>query len=241
MQLSAENEQYLAEKSFSTNLRTVFEFSPADKEYRSRIDILKSLSSGKKIIHAGCVDHDISNISKKISKNKWLHKILHESAERCFGVDINKEGIAYIRDTFGYTDLEAIDILECEDSRLLENYWDYILIPEVLEHCNDPVNFLKKIHDKFKKNVKGIVITVPNAFSKDNYKNAKKHTELINSDHRYWFTPFTINKIAVLAGFSVARTLMCRSGIIKKRSFLKNWYFKHHPLLRNGIVLIGFF
>ncbi|MDP8217578.1 MAG: methyltransferase domain-containing protein [Candidatus Theseobacter exili] len=241
MRLSDDSDPYLSDKSFSAGLKVSFEYDEQDKKYCSRIDILKEMCFGKRVVHAGCVDHDIDTIIKKTRRDKWLHGILCDCAERCFGVDIDEEGVRYIHQTLGISDVECSNILECNNKALMNESWDCILIPEVLEHCDNPVDFLQKIHEKFKRNIRRIILTVPNAFSRENYRNTKKGIESVNSDHRYWFTPYTLTKVVSRAGFIVDELRMCRSGIIKKRTFLKNLYYRTHPLVRNGMILIGSF
>ncbi|MEX0741590.1 MAG: hypothetical protein WD079_02255, partial [Phycisphaeraceae bacterium] len=63
--------------------------------------------------------------------------------------------------------------------------------------------------------------------------------ELINTDHRYWFTPYTLGKVAVEAGLMPREVRMCRNGIVKRRSIMKNRLMRRRPLNRGGILLIA--
>ena len=228
---------YLQGAEFSGGLVVRFEMAPEDRHYRSRIDLLVEISQGKNVIHLGCVDHDPDTVKKKLRHEKWLHAHLCNSATHCFGVDINAEGIRFLQE-MGYADTSCLDILETDDTRLTARSWDLLLVPEVLEHIGNPVDFLSRIHKKYR-NIDRLVVTVPNAFTKSNFRNAGRGAEVINSDHRYWFTPYTIAKVVSQAGFRVERLLMCRSGIIKKRSLIKNLYYSAFPLIRSNIILVA--
>jgi hypothetical protein len=228
--------QYLAGDAYSNGLDILFELDGADRVYRSRSDVLAGMCAGKDVIHVGCVDHDVSSIVKKQKRNKWLHGVLCASARRCYGVDIEEEGIRYLREELGYTDVAALDIIEQPNETLDTTQWDYLLVPEVLEHVNSPFDFLAGLHGRFSGNVGKLVVTVPNAFARENFRHAVKGVEIINSDHRFWFTPYTLGKLAVLAGYAIDNITMCRHGKVKRRSFIKNRYYSRHPLLRSDIV-----
>ena len=238
MRIPDQYNPYLKGDEYMNVFRVKFIYEKEDWQYVSRMDILRELSENKKVVHFGCVDHNVSVIERKIKSNKWLHKILCDSAERCYGVDINEEGIRYLRDNLGYKDVEAVDILCSESVVINKDKWDYLFIPEVLEHVNNPVEFLEKIRGKFSSNVDKVVITVPNAFSTGNFRNARRGFERINSDHRYWFTPYTMCRIAVESGFCIGKIIMCRRGRIRKGRILQNYYLKRHPLMRDNILII---
>jgi hypothetical protein len=81
--------------------------------------------------------------------------------------------------------------------------FDFVILGEILEHVSDPLSFLKIINSKIK--FKKILITVPNAFSINNFFNAFKTVEKINSDHYFWFTPYTISKHLHLSNYVVEK------------------------------------
>ena len=47
-----------------------------------------------------------------------------------------------------------------------------------------------------------LVITVPNAMSIKNTVFSFSNKEQINSDHYYWFSPYTLSRILIKAGFT---------------------------------------
>jgi 2-polyprenyl-3-methyl-5-hydroxy-6-metoxy-1,4-benzoquinol methylase len=238
MKLQNDDLPYITGEAFSNGRAFEFELEEEDSLYRSRTHVLTDLVRDKQIIHVGCVDHDVKSIEKKITKGKWLHKELDEAAARCLGVDINQEGVDYIKSTLGYSDVMVSDVTDDPAAELANENWDYFLLPEVLEHINNPVDFLQRLHANFSDNVGRLVITVPNAFTPDNARYARQGKEVINTDHRYWFTPYTLSKVVMAAGFSVNRITMCRHGKVKKRSVFKNRWFSRHPLMRSDIVML---
>jgi hypothetical protein len=51
---------------------------------------------------------------------------------------------------------------------------------------------------------KQIIITVPNISSKHRFNSIVSNVECINSDHRYWFTPFTSAKVVTCSGMNMS-------------------------------------
>jgi len=233
LKLKPEHLPYLTGESFSTGLHTAFDTSAEDRQFRSRIHWLSQICAGKRIVHLGCVDHDIQTIDRKRARGKWLHAILDDVAEDCYGVDLNAEGIDYIRG-LGYQRVNAIDILAEEDPEITGGQWDYLVLAEVLEHIENPAGFLRAIAEKYAGRFKKLIITVPNAFSWQNHKATKRGVEIINTDHRFWFTPFTIAKNIAMAGLLPDEIIMC--GYKRNRSPLKRWRFGRYPLLRDNII-----
>jgi hypothetical protein len=228
---------YLKGDKFSNGLEVEFDWDVDDARYLSRIDWLVDLCTEKRVIHAGCVDHSTQQITQKLTRGKWLHERLVHCTQHCLGVDKSAAGIEYLRTELGYTDVECLDLLDSPRQSITNASWDYLILGEVLEHIDNPVAFLSGIRARYADCVEELMITVPNAFARDNFRGAKRNVEAINTDHRYWFTPYTLCKIVSAAGFTVDALRFCRNGVIKKRTALKNAWFKRHPLLRNNIIL----
>lgn len=238
--------EYLKGDNFSNALE--ISISQNENEIPNRLEIIEKLVKDKKIIHMGCCDH-IPLIEDKIQSRSWLHARLCNSAKRCFGVDNNKSGIEYLSKELGYKDLICADIVNQEISEIKKDHWDYMVFGEIIEHLDNPVSFLKTIHDKYSKQIEKIIITVPNAFNFYNIKALKQHREIINSDHRYWFTPYTLAKVLTISKFNVDRFYHCQAGplnfgwfgSIKPKNLLFKNKLKKYPAFRNTILVIANF
>lgn len=229
---------YLHGEAFATDLRVRFESTPGDAEYLGRIQFLTRLCKDKTVIHLGCVDHNADTIQNKLRRGKWLHKELCDVTQRCLGVDLDKPGIDFIR-SLGYSDVVAANIITEDIPQLAGVNWDYLLVPEVLEHIGNPVQFLAGIRQKLGGKFGKLVVTVPNAFCAGVRKFTRRGIEAINSDHRHWFSPYTLHKILFDAGFTVDELVACKQGKVKPQSFIKNFYYRHHPLLRDDLVAVA--
>lgn len=239
MIFSEEAKPYLNGKVFCDDLLVRYVYDQNDFVYKSRFEILTSACRDKKVIHFGCVDHDVETIRRKLKSGTWLHKELSDVASRCYGIDIEERGVAYMRDQLNYRDVKAINIIEQDDAELLNENWDYVLLPEILEHIGNPLNFLSTLHNKLKGRVERIIITVPHAFYRGNFKHTTKGVERINSDHRFWFTAFTLCKLMTDAGYQVERVLFANSGPVRSKHRLHNWYYAKYPMKRNSLVAFG--
>ena len=241
MRLKPSVTDYLEGRAFSNGLLVDFDFDAADRLFRSRIAWLQEICDDKNVIHAGCVDHDVALIEHKRRRRKWLHGALSERARRCHGIDRDRAGIAFLRDRLGFHDVECLDLVSETSEVVQSGQWDFLVLAELLEHIDDPVAFLRSMAERYASHVRRLLITVPNAFARENFRLARRHLEGTNSDHRYWFTPYTLTKVATRAGLRTDYLRLCRNGVVKRRSLLKNAYLRRHPLLRNNIILVASF
>lgn len=226
---------YLSGNSFSNG--GIINLGDDSTDILYRDDYLLSIAKSKNILHLGFVDH-LPLIDEKIKRGNWLHKKLMDVSNICYGVDINKEGIQYIQDKYGYKDLFVLDILTDNiPDVILHTNFDYILIPDVIEHIGNPVAFLSAIRQRFKNNVAKIIITTPNATRYDNVINTFKNIECINTDHRFWFTPYTISKIVIDAGYKINSLDFFEHGELSKRQFIKKWIITKYPAFKDNIII----
>ncbi|MBN2633851.1 MAG: methyltransferase domain-containing protein [Bacteroidales bacterium] len=154
----------------------------------------------KSVIHVGCSDH-IQIIDQKIKHNKWLHKLITDNASECIGIDIDRESIEYIRNELGYENVCHGNILSDDLIPVKSRKWDYVVFGELIEHLDNPVDFLKVFKEKYGDYVSHFIITVPNIYNKHHFRDMLRYIENINTDHRFSFTPYTINKVIFAAGY----------------------------------------
>jgi len=230
-----EIEDYLIGKSFSSGLRV--DISSKSNHVQLRIPYLESLVHNKNVIHLGCCDH-IELLDLKIKENSWLHGILINSSQRCVGIDINEVGINELINR-GIGNVHCLDI-QADDlpESIYQYHWDYLILGEILEHVDNPVAFLQSIKSKFDGVVDQFVITVPNAYTFYNIVSLLNKVELINSDHRYWFTPYTLGKICYQAGFKVQSIDFLRKDRISSVLPIKKIFFRKFPHFLDTIAIV---
>ena len=164
-----------------------------------RVSFLVDLCRGKRVIDLGFADH-LELIESKSHEAMWLHGELAAVAQRCLGVDISEVGVERARD-LGFHDVLRADITAEPITPIESDSWDLLVLGEVLEHVDDPVAFLSAARARYGPRIGRLVITVPNAFAARNLFGALRGREIVNSDHRYWFTPYTLAKVVTQAGW----------------------------------------
>lgn len=224
---------YLSGSRFHENITFKFDFS---LPLRHRQDVLLALAKGRRVLHIGCCDH-VPLLEQKMANGTWLHGQLSDVAAQCVGIDIDAGAVSRVREISGYQNIFFGDITADETLEAISGEaFDYAILGEVLEHIGNPVNFLRCMLSRYRDNIKHVVITVPNAFTAGNIKNILRTTETINSDHRFFFTPYTLSKVAWDAGLTPVSVQMAHYSAAgpMKRALLRRF-----PLLAQDIVYIG--
>jgi len=225
--------EYLQGTKFSNGI--VVDIACSKEKNIDRLSFLEELVKGKKTIHLGCCDH-LSLIEEKKSKDLWLHARLCRHSQKCIGIDLNNEGIEFLKNKLGYEDVFYLDITQPNKNIIHSSKWDYMILGEILEHVDNPCDFLYKINENYAGYVDSLVISVPNALSWQNIKYTFLNKEFINSDHRYWFTPYTLAKIVTLAdmkveNFGFVNLFQMNNtnhfiNLLISKNFLKIYFFK---------------
>ena len=198
MKITPEILEYANGEEFSNSL----EFRLENTKYSgiSREETIVDLVRDLDVIHIGCSDH-VPLIREKIKNNKWLHKLITENSSSCIGIDNDRESIEFLTKELGYSNVRYGDIMTDTFPEIDSGKWDIAVFGEVIEHLGNPVDFLSAFRRKYGKKVSKFVISVPNIYNRFNLKNMFRYKEVINSDHRFWFTPYTIIKVLASAGF----------------------------------------
>ena len=209
--------QYLKGEKFSNSL--IINLGREKHEDRTRenaiIDLIKDLN----VLHIGCSDH-IPVIREKLAVNKWLHKLLTDNSKVCLGIDIDKESIDFVKQELNFKNVIYGDIISGDINEIIKAQWDFVVFGEIIEHLDNPVYFLQRFKERYSKCVKKFIITVPNIYCKNSFKNMLKYNETINSDHRFWFTPYTISKILIMADLTPEKIIYSNLINIGNTGFL---------------------
>lgn len=206
-----------------------------------RFNYIKKIGAGKKILHVGCADH-LQLIDAKRASGIWMHDYLSQISSECLGIDINREAVNYINNKLGIKNVIYADVLQQLPGALIEGTpWDIVFLGEIIEHVSDPVYFLNNLRNGLQNNAKELLITAPNALRWENFRNLKRGIECINSDHRFWFTPYTLAKIVSAAGFTPIEHFFVTSYKVAKpcgiRSYLNYRRLSRIPAYRDTIIL----
>jgi 2-polyprenyl-3-methyl-5-hydroxy-6-metoxy-1,4-benzoquinol methylase len=235
MKFSPEVKPYLTGEKFANSL--IVRTSDSNSPIASRLEFLTEWAKGKRIVHLGCADH-LEIIDEKLARNHWLHKLLTETAVKCIGIDNNQESLDHIR-KLGFANVHYADISNDKPLDIITSEkWDALVMGEIIEHIGDPVTFLRSLREKYAHCVDHIILTTPHAFRYKNFtRAARRHTEVVNSDHRFWFTPYTLAKVAVDAGLWPDEFWLVENAKPTRFALFKKVLLRWYPSYRDTIIM----
>ena len=141
--------------------------------------------AGKSVLHVGYADWPITNVEAN------LHVALDRVCSRLDGVDPHSEAADAIRPFVRGQLYSGLD--EVTDS------YDFVLIPEVIEHVGDLESFFADV-DRVQ--FKSVAITAPDAYScmARHFELLQQDqdelfVEVVHPDHNCWFSPYTLTNL----------------------------------------------
>lgn len=189
-------------------------------------EYLHSQIKGKRILDIGVAEHDISHINQ----DGWQHKFIVEHSSYCVGVDII-EDLVTLLNTKGYN-IKCVDATSDID---LGERFDVVLIGDVIEHVNNPVDLLKFAMRHCTENAIVIVAT-PNPFFYKNFIDTIRNSTFVaNFEHISWITPSMAMEIARRAGAELKEYLFFSKC---HRHFQSFWHHKFPEIFRDRFCYI---
>jgi hypothetical protein len=187
-----------------------------------RVDRLIELCRGQRVLHIGCCDH-VGLIRAKVAQGVYLHQQLCAVASHCVGTDINADGIALLHE-LGFAETYLPEAVP-------DQHFDLCLLGDVIEHVGDVVAFLRSMQ---RYRFRQLVVATPNAFR---LRNLLSRGELINTDHRYWFSPYTLCKVLTDAGYEPQRVELCHSDHVSARGAVFARVLDRLPKYRDTLIV----
>lgn len=217
MNLDERVNAFLSGREFSSGHR--FQIGRARREGRN--DLITRLARGRRVLHVGCADH-APLIEEKRKQGTYLHDALTQVAEHVVGLDTNEAALEDMR-RLGLTGLYHPSYLPSDLA------FDLIVAADVIEHVGDVDSFLRSLHVHDCE----ILVTTPNALRMANRLSWR--SELVNTDHRYWFSPYTLSKAIREAGYEV--TNVSYTDDFPRRQPLRSALKAKFPLCRDGLAV----
>lgn len=223
-------EPFLSGQQFSNGLKIQVPEAPVI----GRIEALTTIIRGKSVIHFGFCDH-LPLVAGKMSSGTWLHGILSDAASECVGLDIDDHAVRTLADEHNVSNGFTFDLFQDTlPSAVTAQKWDYVIMGEILEHVDNPVAFLDRMKTVFSACASRLIVTVPNAYDLTSQQFAQQNSECINSDHRYWFTPYTLTKVAHRSGLELEGLQMCDDTM--KTTWRRRRKIQRQPILAETLV-----
>lgn len=197
-----------------------------------RIEQIIQLIKGKRVLHVGCCDH-AEIVKERLAANMWLHAIVTEHSAACLGIDINRQSIEVAKSASGLDNIIYGDVSQGGISEIESGQWDIALFADVLEHIPNPTSFMQGFVKNYKPYVNGVIVSVPNSLRAGNFLSGFKSKEIINTDHKCEYTPFTISKTLATAGIFVEKM---HFSVFSKETGFRGLIFRKFPYLSHTII-----
>src|SRR5262245_50855697 len=166
---------------------------------RDRFQIIAQyIEPGKAVLDLGCVDsrparHDAA--ARLEYKVNLLHKRIAEINKDVLGTDIDPEGVKILA-AQGFNVIYA-DAITMD----LGKQFDTIVAGEIIEHLENPGQFLRNMR-KHLKDEGVIIISTPNPFySGSSWKIWRYGKPSVHEDHMGWQDPTTLGQLLRRTGF----------------------------------------
>jgi SAM-dependent methyltransferase len=167
-----------------------------------RVDYLIEQARGRRTIHVGFVDSRCTDYQR--SHDAWLHGLLAAAATELVGLDIDDEGVERARRD-GY---EAHTV-DCRDSAAVGALGlapaDVVIAGEIIEHLDDPGDFLDGLA-RLVDESGVLVVTTPNAHGLFNAVASIAGFELNHPDHVTMFSWYTLWNLLQRHGWEPVET-----------------------------------
>jgi len=209
-----------------------------------RVDYIKKMCEGKKVLHLGCTNSPFTNES--IKNDMLLHHDLKKVARELYGFDYDAEGLAIFKE-IGEKNIFWADLERLEEVDLNETF-DVIIAGEMIEHLSNPGLFLRGIK-RFMNDDTSLIITTINAYSGMRFfiysmRGKGGENEPVHPDHVAYYSYKTLNLVIERENLKVKEFLFYDIGE-EHRPFL-HWFYnlvndvsvKISPQLCDGVIAV---
>lgn len=167
-----------------------------------REDYLVDISRGKRVLHFGFLDSPFSE--DRIRSGELLHLKLKNVASELYGIDSDQASLDRYRQLTGDKDNAAADIQKEIQGEVESRWYDIVLLPEIMEHLGNPARALANMKQIcLKRRETQLCVTVPNAYYAGVFLRALEGEEIVHPEHYYYFSPATLRRLLVDAGFTI--------------------------------------
>ncbi|MGA2552256.1 MAG: class I SAM-dependent methyltransferase [Burkholderiaceae bacterium] len=165
-----------------------------------RIQYIVRQCTGLRVLDLGAMD-ETAFLAKR-GKGLWLHEEIAKRAARVDGIDgsvlVPKEGLTTGPDSM----IHHGDIMDLDPILgALRDVPEIIVAGELIEHLDNPLQFLKSVAANSKLKGKILIVSTPNATALHNCLIGLGARESTHHDHLCLFSYKTLNTLCTRAGF----------------------------------------
>jgi len=205
-----------------------------------REGFLLKAARGKSVLHLGCADAPY--FRSRAADASLLHTRLAAVATRIVGIDIDEEGVTFLRNTLGFKEVFLGDVEDLSEVKLNRTF-DLVVAGELLEHLPNPGRGLAGVKNLLTPDG-SLIITVPNAFSLKGFMRVARGVELTHPDHVCYFSVVTVGRLLAQCGYSAITYAYYVSRSASKLKRAIDFLFLAParccaPYLSDGIVVVA--
>ncbi len=213
-------------------------------ELVQRIDFIKKISAGKKVLHLGCTNYPYTEDS--IKNEMLLHFDLGKTAKELYGFDYDQAGLDVLG-KYDVKNLHRADLEKLEEVALDETF-DVIIAGEMIEHLSNPGLFLRGIRRFMRKDTK-LVITTINAYCAMRFiiyglRGKGGANEPVHPDHVFYFSHSTLKLLLKRENYAVEQFLFYDIGNEHRKhtrwynNFINDTFVRFAPQLCDGVIAV---
>ena len=208
-----------------------------DLRFVDRDHLIVEQCSGKKVLHLGCTDSPVHE--KQYQNGRLLQQKLLGPCGSVTGIDIEPGSLEWLQATLGKGDYRLGDIEDTAFmSPLKAEGFEVILLPDVLEHLNNPMAALSNIRLICNESSR-LIVSVPTAYSIKSFMRVVVGHELIHPDHVAFYSPYVLTNLLDRAGFSCTEHFAFVGGgrgpIAAGTNLVARWF----PRLAEGVGVLA--
>ena len=166
-----------------------------------RIGYIRDACAGRKVLDLGAMDE--TAWQAKRGRGTWLHEEIGRSASRVDGIDNSALVPAQGLRTGPNSMIWRGDVGDPERMLAgLEEPPDVVVAGELIEHVENPLQFLKRFAAAARLSGKTFILSTPNATALHNVLIALMRRESTHHDHLCLLSYKTLNTLCIRAGFA---------------------------------------
>jgi len=216
-----------------------------DFELVQRVDFIKEICRGRKVLHLGCTNYPYTDDA--IANEMLLHFELEKTASEIVGFDLDPRGLEILRDK-GSSNLFVADLEQLERIPI-DDTFEVIVGGEMIEHLSNPGAFLTGIRRFMRADTK-LVITTINAYCAMRFliyglRGKGGQNEPVHPDHVSYLSYKTLNLMLERHGLAMDEFYFYDIG--KEHRPFNRWFYNlfndvcvhFSPQLSDGIIAVA--
>jgi SAM-dependent methyltransferase len=212
--------------------------------YAAKIDLIEELASGRQILHLGAVGETGSSVDQILDRSpRSFHASLTRVAERCVGIDTNREAVEALTRARIFTNLMVADATTLHRDEIPLDRLDVIVAGDIVEHLSSPGELLDNAARLADPGTL-FALTTPNALGLPSFMRYLRGGVVDGGDHVLSFNRYSLENLLRRHGWIPERWATCyqiqaaeRYGTVKLR--LGAWVLGLWPALGGTLLVVS--